>query len=140
MRPTLTRRTLVLAALGALSAAPAIGYLGRRERNGRDAYQAIVEALIDHGALPDAPAGAASAADRLSALYADALPARRREIDRVFDELAAADVAGMNKRERIALLRDWAAAGGEHRALAAQATALAAAAYGPPDGALPVVI
>ena len=140
MRPTLSRRTLVLAALGALSAAPVLGYLGHRDSGGRDAYEAMVEALLDHGALPDPARGAASAGARLSDLYADALPARRREIDEVLGELSRSGIARMNTRERVAVLRGWAAAGGERRALAARATALAAAAYGPAGGALPVVI
>jgi hypothetical protein len=73
-------------------------------------------------------------------LYADALPRRRQEIDDVLDSLAQAGLADRRPADRIALLRQWAAAGGERRALAARATALAAAAYGPADRALPVVI
>jgi hypothetical protein len=77
----------------------------------------------------------------LSVLYGDALPGRRREIDVVLDALSDARFARIDTAARIRVLRRWTAAGGERRALAGRALALAAAAYGPADDrALPVVI
>ena len=134
----LTRRSL-LAAAGAVALAPPLwraleerGY----DRDRRRAYEALVAALADHGALPaDGGAG-----DRLGELYRASLPRRRREIDAVLDALADAKLADKTPARRIALLREWAAAGGERRALAARALALAGAAYGPAERPLTVAI
>jgi len=139
VRSTVTRRTLVLAAVAAAATGPAVNLFWRRGRDGerQRAYEALVEALLDHGALPDA----ASPGNGLSDLYACALPARRREIDSVLDGLVDAKLTHIPAHERVAHLRRWAAAGGERRALAAHALALAASAYGPSDDrAVPVVI
>jgi hypothetical protein len=139
VQATVTRRTVVLAALAAAVSGGAVDLFRRR---GRDverlrAYEALIQALLDNGALP----GAASPGDGLQALYATALPARRREIDAVLDGLVDARLTRISRHERVAHLRRWAAAGGERRALAAHALALAAAAYGPiDDRAVPVVI
>jgi hypothetical protein len=140
--PPLTRRTFLLAALAAAAAPSALRFARRRgyDVDRRRAYQALVEGLLAAGALPDPPASAPAAGERLAGLYADALPRRRREMDDVLDELARADLPRRAPADRVALLRDWAAAGGDQRILAARATALAAAAYGPTDRALPVVI
>jgi hypothetical protein len=140
--PQITRRTLLLAAAAGVVAPTVLrrarqrGYDDDRRRH----YEALVEALLGAGALPGTAAEASSAGDRLAALYADSLPRRRREIDAVLDGLAQAKLARLHPPERIALLREWAAAGGERRVLAARATALAAAAYGPSDRPLPVAI
>jgi hypothetical protein len=138
----ITRRTLLLAAAGAAMAPVALRVARERgyDRERRRSYRALVEALLVTGALPGSPADAASAGDRLGALYADALPRRRREIDAVLDALAQARLAQRAPAGRVALLREWAAAGGERRAIAARAIALASAAYGPADRPLPVVI
>ena len=141
--PPITRRTLLLGALAtAAAAAPVWQFVRERgyDRDRRQAYEALVEALSDVRALPATTADAPAAGDRLEALYADALPRRRREIDAVLDELARAGVAQRSPSERIALLREWAAAGGDRRATAGRALALAAAAYGPADRALTVAI
>lgn len=137
----MTRRTLLLAGLAAVVAAPAARLLGDRgyDPERRRAYEALVEALLDHGSLPGRASEARAAADRLAELYADALPARRREIDAILDAIGG-NLARRSKAERVALLRDWAAEGGERRALAARATALAGAAFGPADRPLTVVI
>jgi hypothetical protein len=138
----ITRRTLLLATAAALAAPPVLRLVQLRgyDRDRRAVYEALVEALLDADALPGTAAGAPAAGDRLAALYAEALPRRRREIDAVLDGLAEAKLAHRSPAERIALLRQWAAAGGERRVLAARATTLAGAAYGPPDRPLPVVI
>lgn len=140
--PQVTRRTLLLAAVAAAAAPPALRILHERgyDRDRRRAYEALVAALLATGALPGGAEGARAAGDRLDALYAGALPRRRREIDAVLDELARARLARRAPQERIALLREWSAAGGERRAVAARAVALGSAAYGPADRALPVVI
>lgn len=109
------------------------GYDGDRRR----AYEALVQALVADGALPG---GGGDAGDRLAALYRDALPGRRREIDSVLDKLARANLARKPVSERLSLLRAWSAAGGERRVVAARALALASAAYGPADRPLTVVI
>jgi hypothetical protein len=114
---------------------------GVRERgydaDRRRAYEALVQALLAHRALPG---GGGDAGDRLAALYRDALPVRRREIDAVLDTLARANLAQKPVPDRLRLLRDWSAAGGERRVVAARALALASAAYGPADRPLTVVI
>jgi len=139
VRSTVTRRTLVLTAVAAAASGPALNLFWRR---GRDverarAYEALVQALLEQGALPDA----ASPEYGLSDLYARALPARRREIDSVLDGLVDAKLTRIPAHERVAHLRRWAAVGGDRRALAVHALALAAAAYGPADDrAVPVVI
>ena len=140
--PRITRRTLLIGAVAAAAAGPALRFTLERgyDRDRRRAYEALVEGLIVAGALPDAPTGAPGAADRLSALYARALPRRRREIDRVLDDLAAAQLHRRTPEVRGAQLRAWAASGGDQRALAARAVALGSAAYGPVDRPLPVVI
>ena len=135
--PLLTRRS-VLAAAGAAALAPPLVWVGQRgyDRDRRRAYEALVAALTDHGALPaDGGAG-----DRLAALYRESLPRRRREIDAVLDALAQARLADKTPPQRVALLREWAAAGGKRRALAARALALAGAAYGPAERPLTVAI
>lgn len=136
--PLLTRRSLIAAA-GAAALAPPLwrpfqerGY----DRDRRRAYEALVAALADHGALP----GDAGAGDRLAELYRESLPRRRREIDQVLDALSRARLDKRPPGERVALLKDWAAAGGERRALAARALALAGAAYGPAERPLTVAI
>ena len=48
----------------------------------------------------------------------------------MLDALAAAGVTRLAPRARVRLLRDWAAAGGRRRALAARATALVSASFG----------
>ena len=138
MRGALTRRSLLAAAGAAAIAPPIVRLLGERgyDRDRRRAYEALVEALADHGALPaDGGAG-----DRLAAIYRQSLPRRRREIDAVLDALTRARLADQTPAERVALLDDWAAAGGERRALAARALALAGAAYGPAERPLTVAI
>lgn len=141
-RAMITRRTLLLGALATAAAGPALGLLRERDgaRDRRRSYQALVDALIGAGALPGPPSAASAAADRLTALHAASLPARRREIDAVLDGLDRAQLARLAPPERLALLRGWAAAGGERRVLAARALALAGAAFGPADRPLPVVI
>jgi len=132
----LTRRSL-LAAVGAAALAPPLwrslqerGY----DRDRRRAYEALVTALADHGSLPRD----AGAADRLAEIYRESLPRRRREIEQVLDALSRARVEKRTPAQRVALLRHWAAAGGDHRALAARALALAGAAYGPAERPLTV--
>ena len=136
--PLLTRRSVLAAAGAAALAPPLVRLLGERgyDRDRRDVYEALVAALADHGALPaDGGAG-----DRLAALYRESLPRRRREIDAVLDALAQARLADKTPPQRVALLREWAAAGGKRRALAARALALAGAAYGPAERPLTVAI
>jgi hypothetical protein len=136
--PSLTRRSLLAAAGAAALAPPLWRTLQQRgyDNDRRRAYEALVAALADHGALP----GDAGAGDRLADLYRESLPRRRREIDQVLDALAHARLAERTPKERVALLRDWAAAGGERRALAARALALAGAAYGPAERPLTVAV
>ena len=139
MRAPVTRRTAVLGALAAALAWPVLGRLSPTgsPRLRQQTYAALVAALVDHGALP----AAAPPRESLASVRSDALPLRQKEIDDVLDALERAGVSRRPPRERIQLLRAWSAAGGERRALAARATALAAAAYGPADDrSLPVVI
>lgn len=140
--PQLTRRTLLLAAVAAAATPPALHLLQERgyDSERRRAYEALVEALLAAGILAGGPDGARAAAGRLNALYGDALPRRRREIDAVLDDLRRAGLAQRTPAERIELLRGWSAAGGERRTVAARAVALASAAFGPADRALTVVI
>src|SRR4051794_26997972 len=132
----LTRRSLLAAAGAAALAPPLWRSLQERgyDRDRRRAYEALVAALADYGALP----GDAGAGDRLAQLYGESLPRRRREIDDVLDALAHARLDKRAPSDRVALLRMWAAAGGERRALAARALALAGAAYGPTERPLTV--
>ena len=134
--PRLTRRSFLGAAAAAVLAGPALHLARERgyDRDRRRTYAGLVEGLIAAGALPDGAPG------RLADVYADALPRRRREIGGVLDALADARLAQRAPAERVALLREWAAAGGARRALAARAVDLAAGSYGPGDRALPVVI
>ena len=136
--PLLTRRSLLAAAGAAALAPPLWRVLQERgyDRDRRRAYEALVAALADHGALP----GDGGAGDRLALLYRESLPRRRREIDAVLDALAEARLADRTPAQRVAVLRGWAAAGGERRALAARALALAGAAYGPAERPLTVAI
>src|SRR5829696_1090385 len=117
----LTRRSLL--AVGALAVAavprarqlPARGY----DRDRRRAYEALVDALAHDGRLPESP----GAGDRLAALYRDALPGRRAEIDEVLDTLAAAGIDRRPPADRLCVLRRWAEEGTERRALATRALA-----------------
>jgi hypothetical protein len=139
----LSRRRLLLAVAGAALAGPAVARLAGGDAGAARARvrEALVEALLDHGALPGAAADAPAAAERLRAFRAAALPARRRELDAALDALGRAGLPQLSPAARIRLLRRWAREGGERRAVAARALALAAAAYGPDDGhPLPVVI
>jgi hypothetical protein len=126
----------VVAAPGVLRAVQPRGYDRARQR----AYEALVEALLEAGKLPGSPHEAARAGDRLAALYREALPRRRAEIDAVLDALADARLAERPRAQRLRTLRRWAVDGGERRATAARALALAGAAFGPTDRPLPVVI
>jgi hypothetical protein len=141
IRVALTRRSLLVLAGSAATAPVLLRLVGERGFDGerRVAYEALCEALLVARALPDRT-GASGAADRLADVYADALPARRREIDLVLDALIAARLAHRHAAERLQVLREWAAAGGERRATAARALDLAGAAFGPADRPLPVVV
>src|SRR5215217_772068 len=94
MRSRLTRRSLLAAAALAVAAPPFVRELHERgyDRERRRAYEALVDALVDHGALPGG-GGATAPGDRLAELYRDALPRRRREIDAVLDGLASERLA-----------------------------------------------
>jgi hypothetical protein len=133
----LTRRSLLGAALVAVAVPRNLTRRGDPDRT--RAYEALVDALVDHGALPHG-GGKTNAGERLAALYAEALPRRRREIDAVLDGLVQARFARRPRSDRIALLRRWANEGGQRRVLAARALALAGATSGPADRALPVAI
>ena len=137
----LTRRSLLGAAATAVAVPSLWGLIRERgyDRDRRRAYESLVDALVEHGALPRG-GGASAPGDRLADLYRDALPRRRREIDGVLDRLASARFADKRPAERIDLLRRWAREGGDRRVLAARSLALAGAAFGPADRPLPVVI
>jgi len=140
-RAHLTRRSLLAGAVAAAAAAPLWNLLRERgyDRERRRAYDALVDALTDHGALPHG-GQRTTAGERLAALYDEALPRRRREIDAVLDGLVQARFAQRTRPDRIATLRRWANEGGDRRVLAARALALAGATSGPADCPLPVAI
>jgi len=140
-RAYLTRRSLLAGAAVAVATPPLWGLLRERgyDRERKRAYEALVDALTDHGALPHG-GERTTAGDRLAALYHEALPRRRREIDAVLDGLAQARFAQRTRPDRIATLRRWAHERGDRRALAARALALAGATSGPADRPLPVAI
>jgi len=141
MRIEITRRSLVVGVVGAGIAAPLVGRPGEQglDHRRRRAFETLVEAVYGRQAVA-ARHGQSSAADRLAQVYDAALPARRREIDGVLDELVAARLAHRTTAERRAVISGWAAAGGDRRATAARALALAGAAFGPTDRPLAAVI
>src|SRR4051794_18892286 len=116
-RPTLTRRSLFGALALAVVAPPLVQLVRDRgfDRERRSTYVALIDALAAQGALPGEARGADA---RLAAIYTDALPRRRKEIDDVLDELTCAGLAERPPAERLSVLRGWAEAGGERRALA----------------------
>ena len=137
-RTKLTRRSLLAAGAVAVAAGPLARQLPARgdDRDRRRAYEALVDALAQDGRLPQS----AGASDRLAALYRDALPRRRAEIDEVLDALAAAGIERRPPTDRLRLLRKWADEGAGRRVLAARALALAAASHGPADRPLTVTL
>jgi hypothetical protein len=141
-RANLTRRSLLVASAAAAVALPLARTLQERgyDRERRNAYEALVESLVAAGALPATGGEHGAAGERLTALYREALPARRREIDAVLDGLVDARFPQLPRDRRTEALRRWAAAGGDRRVLAARALALAGAAFGPTDRPLPVAI
>ena len=137
-RQALARGGLALGALGLASAgfARPLAAAVPSRRDGFDAarrsvYVALVGAVA---ALPERPVDghrADWAANRLAADYASRLPESRRAIDDVLDALDDRGFARMGERQRVALLREWAAGGPDGRGLAEYATAIAAGPFAP---------
>ena len=118
------RRTLLVGALAAVVAGPRIfdnvlaPNAGRRRT-----IAALVDTVVD-------TADADSAARRIAAEYATALPSRRAATDEVLRALERAHFADASVDDRRTLLRAWARDDAKQH-LAARAVALAASGVGP---------
>ena len=118
------RRTFLVGALAAVVAGPRIFDNVLAPKSGRrQTIAALVDAVVD-------TADADSAARRIAAEYATALPSRRAATDEVLDALKRAHFADTSVEARRDLLRAWARDDRKQH-LAARAVALAASGVGP---------